>query len=54
MRLRLQPGEDAQGLRVALEPADVLGPVVERSLAVVTERRMTEVMAEARGVDDVG
>ena len=52
--LRLEPGQDAQGLRVALEPADVLRPVVERALAVVAERRVSEVVAEARGVDDVG
>ena len=44
---------DAQRLRVALESADVRGPVVQRSLAVVPERRMAEVVAQARGVDDV-
>ena len=52
--LRLEPRHDAQRLRVALEAADVLGPVVERALAVVTERRVPEVVAQARRVDDVG
>jgi hypothetical protein len=40
--------------RVALEPADVERPVVERALAVVPERRMPEVVREARGVDHIG
>ena len=52
--LGLEARHDAQGLRVALEAADVGGPVVERPLAVVPERRMPEVVAQARGVDDVG
>ena len=52
--LGLEPGQDPERLRVALEPADVLGPVVEGALAVVAERRVAEVMAEAGGVDDVG
>src|SRR5690606_13164617 len=36
--LRLQPGQDAQGLRVALEAAAVLRGLVQRALAVVPER----------------
>ena len=52
--LRLDAGEQPQGLRVAFETADVGGPVVERALAVVTERRMPEVVREARGVDHIG
>ena len=52
--LRLDAGEHAQGLRISLETADVGGPVVERALAIVAERRVAEVMGEARGVDDIG
>ena len=53
-RLRLEPGEQPQGLGVALEPADVGGGLVERRLAVVAERRVAEVVGEARRFDDVG
>ena len=52
--LRLEPGEDPQRLGVPLEAAEVLRPVVQRALAVVPERRVPEIVAEARGVDDVG
>ena len=52
--LGLQAGEDAQGLGVALEPADARGEGVEGGLAVVPERRVAEVVGEAGGVDDVG
>ena len=51
--LGLEPCHDAQRLRVALESADVGGPVVEGTLAVVPERRVTEVVVQARGVDDI-
>ena len=43
-----------QRLGVALEAADVGSPVVERSLSVVAEGRMPEVVSEARRVDDIG
>ena len=52
--LGLEARQDAQRLRVALEPAEALGPLVQRPLAVVAEGRMPEVVAEAGGVDDVG
>src|SRR5690606_25745286 len=51
--LGLQPREEPQRLRVALEPADVHREVRERALAVVAERGVPEVVREARGVDDV-
>ena len=51
--LGLEPGEDAQRLGVPLEPADAGRDGVQRLLAVVTERRVAEVVGEARGVDDV-
>jgi hypothetical protein len=51
--LGLEPGEDAQRLRVALEPADGRGDLVERRLAVVPERRVAEVVREAGGLDQV-
>src|SRR5690606_10890776 len=46
--------EDAQGLGVALEAADVRRRERERPLTVVPEGRVAEVVREARGVDDVG
>ena len=52
--LGLESGQHPQALRVALEPADRLGELVQRGLAVVAERRMAEVVREARGVDQVG
>ena len=51
--LGLEPGEDAQRLGVPLEPADAGRDGVQRLLAVVTERRVAEVVGEAGGVDDV-
>jgi hypothetical protein len=52
--LRLEPGEQPQGLRVALEPADVGCPLGQRAFPVVAERRMPDVVGEAGGVDHVG
>ena len=52
--LRLEPGQDPQRLRVALEAADRVGDRVQRVLAVVPERRVAEVVGQAGGVDDVG
>ena len=52
-RLGLQPGQDAQRLGVALEPPAGRRELVERVLAVVAERRVAEVVGEARGVDQV-
>ena len=51
--LGLEPGEQPQRLRVALEPADPLGQLRQRALAVVPERRVPEVVRQARRVDDV-
>ena len=51
--LGLEPGEQAQGLGVALEPADVVGQLVQRGLAVVAEGRVAQVVGQAGGVDDV-
>ena len=40
-------------MSVPLETTDVCRPVVQRALAVVTERRMPEVVGEAGGVHDI-
>ena len=53
-RLRLQPGQQAEGLRVALEPAAVGAELGEHPLAVVPERRVAEVVRQRGGLDDVG
>jgi hypothetical protein len=57
--LRLEPGEQPQRLRVALEAAAgesavLAGQRGQRGLAVVTERRMADVVGQAGGVDQVG
>src|SRR5216684_4282529 len=52
--LRLEPGQQPEALRVALEPAAWLGHVGQGGLAVVPERRVAEVVCQARGVDQVG
>jgi hypothetical protein len=51
--LRLEPGEHAQGLRIALEPAARSRDLVKGVLAVVTERRVPDVMGQTGGIDDV-
>ena len=51
--LGLQARDDAQGLGVALEPADRGGRRVERALAVMTEGRMAEVVGQTRRVHDI-
>ena len=51
--LRLQPGEQAQRLRVAFESADVGGDVGERPFAVMAERRVAKIMAQARAIDHI-
>ncbi len=53
-RLGFEPGQQPQCLGVALEPADLGRHLVQRHLAVVPERRVAEVVREARGVDHVG
>jgi len=53
-RLGLEPGQDPQRLRVALEAADGCGHLVERVLAVVPEGRVPEVVRQARDLDEVG
>lgn len=52
--LRLEAGEQPEGLGVALETSDARRPRVERALAVVPERRVPDVVGEAGRVDDVG
>jgi hypothetical protein len=52
--LRLQPGQQPQGLGVALEPPDAGCRVREHSLPVVAERRVAEVVCERGGLDEVG
>ncbi len=52
--LGFQPGQQAQGLRVALEAADRLGDLGQGGLAVVPEGRVSQVVREAGGVDHVG
>ena len=52
--LGLEPGEDPQRLRVALEPAARGAELVQRALAVVPERRVPDVVGQPGGVDDVG
>nr|BFE75779.1 hypothetical protein GCM10020092_090800 [Actinoplanes digitatis] len=52
--LGLQPGEYPQGLRVALEAAAGLRGRVQGRLAVVPERRVADVVREARHVHHVG
>ncbi len=54
VHLRLEAGEDAEGLRIPLEASDVDRPGIERRLAVVAVGRVAEIVAEARAVDDVG
>ncbi len=53
-RLGLQPGEQPERLRVALEATDVRGQLGQRALAVVPERRVAEVVREAGRLDQVG
>ena len=49
-----QPREDPQRLSVALEAPDLRRHLIERRLAVMAERRVAQVMGQARSVDDVG
>src|SRR5665647_408918 len=51
--LGLEAGQQAQRLGVALESADAGGDVVQRRLAVVPERRMSEVVRQTCGVNHV-
>ncbi len=50
----LQPGQQPQRLRVALEAAAGRGDLVEHLLAVVPERRVAQVVGEAGRLDEVG
>ncbi len=49
----LQPGQDAEVLRVALEAAVVGGQLVESALTVVTVWRMPDVVGQSGHVDEV-
>ena len=51
--LGLEPHEQAQGLGITLEAPDPAGQLRERRLTVVPERRVAEVVGQARGVHDV-
>ncbi len=51
--LRLEPGQDPQRLGVALEPAARVADLVERTLPVVPERRVAEVVGERGRLHDV-
>ena len=50
--LRLQAGEDAQGLGVALEAVE--GDLIERILAIVAIGRVADVMGKAGHVTQIG
>ncbi len=50
----LQSGEDPEVLRVALEPAERFGDLVEGTLAVVPVGRVADVVGQAGQVDQVG
>src|SRR5262249_41834752 len=52
--LRLQPGEQAQALRIALEPAAASGEQRQGQLSVVPERRVSPVGGQGRGVPPAG
>ena len=51
---RLQPGQDAEVLRVALEAAVLGGELVERPFTVVPVGRMPDVVGQPGHVDQVG
>ena len=51
--LGFQPGQQPQRLGVAFEAADRVGDLVQGRFAVVAERRVAKVVAEARGVHDI-
>ena len=51
--LGLQAGQDPQGLGIALEATDVITQLVQRPLAIVAERRMSEIVGQAGHLDQV-
>ena len=51
---RLQPGQNAEVLRIALEAAVFDGDLVERAFTVVAVRRMPDVVGQPGHVDEVG
>ena len=51
---RLQPGQDAEVLRVALEAAVFGGHLVERPFTVMTVGRMADVVRQPGQVDQIG
>jgi hypothetical protein len=53
-RLGLEPGQDPQGLRVALEATAGVSELVECPLAVVAEGRVPDVVGQGCGLHDVG
>lgn len=53
-QLGFEPGQDAQILGIALESAEVLGELVECTLAVVAVRRVPDIVCESGEFDEVG
>src|SRR5262249_58708802 len=51
--LRLQRGEQARALRIALDPAAASGEQRQGQLYVVPERRVSQAVGQARGVHQV-
>ncbi|SKV48877.1 Uncharacterised protein [Mycobacteroides abscessus subsp. massiliense] len=49
----LQPGQDAQVLGVALEPAAIHRHLIEGTLAVVSVRRMADVVGQPGQIDQI-
>ena len=50
----LEPGQDPEVLRIALEPAVRVGHLVQRALAVVPVRRVADVVRQTGHVDEIG
>ena len=50
----LQPGQDAEVLRVALESAVLGGQLVERTFAVVTVGRVPDIVRQPGHIDQIG
>ena len=53
-RLRLEPRQQTQRLRIAFKAAALIGELIQNLLTVMSERRMPQVVRKARGIHDVG
>ena len=51
--LGFEASQDAHGLRVALKTSDITGDFGERTLPVMPERRMTQVMGQASAINHI-